>query len=134
MKKKIVIFLFSSFFLLISCQITDTNSSYDPSLYTNENEPTTFLFSDENHIQEESSYYDALLEFNRIHPEYNHSINIIPAYEQQLTNYYNINVFPTLIVIYDLDVMVRIEGLKETKEILKVLERNLLHLHEEVSS
>ncbi|MFA9557296.1 hypothetical protein ACERII_08340 [Evansella sp. AB-rgal1] len=137
MKKNITLFLFSSILLLISCHSKEAvESKVDPTMYYNlqSNNTITFLFSNDERIKEESSYYDALLEFKRQHPDHIQSINFVTEHDDaELARHYEIKTYPTLLVIYDQNVKVRIEGYKESFEIYNMLEGNLIYVDEETS-
>lgn len=137
MKKNIAFFLFSSILILVSCHSKEAvESNADPTMYYNlqSNNTITFLFSNDERIKEESSYYDALLEFKRQHPDHIQSINFVTERDDaDLARLYEVDTYPTLLVIYDQNVKVRIEGFKESFEIYDILEVNLVSIEEEAS-
>lgn len=124
--KNIVSFsiLFITIFFNTSCLHDDTTSTSQP-VVEYENLPTTYLFSNLDRMEEESSYYDALLDFRRSYPDYIQTINIVSATDQELVQYFEIEVYPTLVVIFDSRVEVRIEGFKDSWEIYSLLEASL---------
>ncbi|WP_096435595.1 hypothetical protein [Alteribacter populi] len=102
-----------TFFLAIiiscmGCQSDRTSADY--SILGIPGEIVTVLFSDEEQIENESDYYDAILDFQRIHPDYIQSITVVSPNEEDLVEAYHIESFPTLIVLIDNDMTTRIEG------------------------
>ncbi|ADU30919.1 hypothetical protein [Evansella cellulosilytica] len=131
MALKFCLLIFSSL-LLSSCFSQEADSTSNPfQLYeTQENMPITFLFSDDNRLDEEVSYYDALLDFKREHPNRIHQIQIVSIHDESLVEHFHIETHPTLIIIQDDDIKVRIEGYKEAIEILTELETRLIQEQE----
>ncbi|MBU9710281.1 thioredoxin family protein [Evansella tamaricis] len=126
----IMLFIIPLCFILIGCQSQEVKSTHDsiPS-FSDEgfhSSPMTFLFSNDERIEDENSYYDALLNFKRRYPDCLDTVKIVSTSEKELAEYYNIMVYPTLIVVDEVGVLIRIEGYKEMPEIVGVLEATLV--------
>jgi hypothetical protein len=120
--RKLSLLIFSILALVQGCQSTTevninkatTSSTID--LYK------TIIFSNEDSIKFENTYYDALLTLKNKFPNEKYVVNIIEAAERRdLVDAYNISTFPTLIVINNDDVIIRIEGEHSQDSIYKKL-------------
>ncbi|WP_096189283.1 hypothetical protein [Evansella halocellulosilytica] len=130
MKGILTVLFILSICTMNGCQSTDIRANY-PFLEVKGNTPVTVLFSNDHNIENESSYYEALLDFKQTHPEHLESINVVSSEETSLVSYYDIHTFPTLLIIDDVDVLLRIEGLKDSSEIFLELEASLNLSNEE---
>lgn len=124
MNKIIRFFILISILFTAGCLKEDTPSASQP-IIKYEDRHITYLFSNIEQMEEESSYYDALLDFRRSYPDYINTINIVTSNDQELVDYFSIDIYPTLVVIYDSNVMVRIEGFKDSREIYGLLKASL---------
>ncbi|MBU9720505.1 MULTISPECIES: hypothetical protein [Bacillaceae] len=135
-KLTIILVVFS---ILFGCQTNEASNQHsddDQPPFHVENfysSPVTFLFSNDERIEEEASYYDALLTFQRKYPGQLSSVKIVSTTEKQLAEYYDIIVYPTLLVIDEFGIKMRIEGFKETNEIFSMLEDELVEIIEDIS-
>ena len=129
MKRQLSYFVFSSF-LLTGCW--DVNSAVQQPILTNEDENVVVLFSDDHSLQEESSFYDALLEVQQSHPQYAIPLRIIGEQERSIIRHYNINQYPTLLIINTEGINLRIEGSHPKEEIVTLL-KQALHIVKEGS-
>ncbi len=104
--------------MLSSC-LTPT-STIQPPLKQSSAETMTILFSDSSSMQDENSYYDALLELQQ---QSNHvpPFIIIEKTEREKVKYYNISHYPTMLVVTDNDIALRMEGPHTKEEILSHL-------------
>lgn len=116
----IPIFLFS----LTSCINNEEVIANYPFLLKKD-ENITLLFSDEDFIYAEGSYYDALLDVKKNSPKKIHSINIIQSSDRELVRHYEISEYPTLLVIHNENITIRAEGPLQKAEILLILEEVL---------
>jgi len=112
MKRSILIAFIIPVILLSSCEnqlfsntIPEDNSNGDIQL---------LFFSDNKDVKKEEVYYDALLQIKNEFPE---RYNIEYASKKSLEWKYNIDVYPSLIVINENEeVVAKIEGYVETEE------------------
>jgi hypothetical protein len=107
--------ILSSILLLNSC-LSATSSLENPLQQTEE--PITVLFSDSSTIQDEKTYYDALLELKQNYPNDMPSFFIIDATERDAIRYFNIEQFPTMLVLTGDQENLRMEGIISKDEIL----------------
>ena len=126
LKNKLLIFCLICVSFLFGCQAQGSNASAKAGVNgqlveEGEDIPVTYLFSNDEKIEEESSYYDAVLEFNRTYPGLMKFKDIVTMEDAYLVELYYVDVFPTLIVVYDTDEILRIEGFKNSKEIFTEL-------------
>lgn len=119
--------VFFIFFMFINagCFNEDESISSSQPVFKSENTHITYLFSNNERMEDESSYYDALLDFRRKYPDQINTISIVSSNDEELVNYFEVEIYPTLLVIYDLNVKVRIEGFKDSQEIYSLLESTL---------
>lgn len=116
MNKYIRMMMISSFFLLNAC--VSSASTLENPLQQHTEETITVLFSDSSTLQDESSYYDALLELQRTYSTDTPSFLIIDATERDIIRYYNIEQFPTMLVVTGEKENLRMEGTFSKDEIL----------------
>src|SRR5690606_33986302 len=112
----IAIFLF----ILTSCTSNEgvlTNYPYLQKI----DENITLLFSDDQFINAEGNYYDTLLDVKNRHPEKLRTFNVIHSSEQDLVRHYEIDEYPTLLVIHNENITIRVEGPLNKSEILKII-------------
>jgi len=119
-----VYLLISSCFCLSSCDSQQEIVTSYPFLNNSENSETviTILFSDEHSHREEHHYYDALIEAQQKYPNKISNLNIVQEAERDLVEYYEVESYPTLILVKDLDVKLRIEGIQDHSSITSKLE------------
>lgn len=113
----------SSCFYLTSCGSQAIVSNY-PFLDTDGEEDTavTILFSDDHDYSTENNYYDALIDVQQKHPNKLSNVNIVSQTDTELVQFYEIEQFPTLLLVDDLEVMLRIEGEKDVTSIYSKLD------------
>ncbi|MFC0470585.1 hypothetical protein ACFFHM_08765 [Halalkalibacter kiskunsagensis] len=115
MDKYIELMILSSILLLNSC-FSQASSIENPIQQTEET--ITVLFSDSSTIQDEKTYYDALLELKQNYPSEMPSFFIIDANERDAIRYFNIDQFPTMLVLTGDKENLRMEGTFPKDEIL----------------
>lgn len=124
-RKRLTAFFIPIFlFILTSCTSNQEVITNYPFLQKKD-ENITLLFSDDQFIYEEGNYYDALLDVKRRYPQKIRSFNIIHSSERDLVKHYEINEYPTLLVIHNEHIAIRIQGALQKAEILKILEEVL---------
>ncbi|WP_253907647.1 hypothetical protein [Bacillus sp. WMMC1349] len=90
---------------------------------TNQQNIRLLFFSDDDHIEREVTYYDALLELKKKHPKQVANMNILNKKGKWKKE---VNTFPCLLLIDNKKVLVKIEGKIRNKEkILNSLEKKL---------
>jgi hypothetical protein len=119
--------LMSSCFYLSSCSSQQEIVTSYPFLNGSENSENsdtvvTILFSDEHNHRKEHNYYDALIDAQQKYPNKISNVNIVPEAERELIDYYEVDSYPTLILVQDMDVKLRIEGIQEYSLISSKLE------------
>ncbi|WP_026674448.1 hypothetical protein [Alkalihalobacterium bogoriense] len=119
MKQQLSYLILTSFLLTSGCWATEAVTNYP---FENEEEQMiTVLFSNNHTIQNESSFYDALLEFQQLYPDYDLPLTIVYEDERDIIQYFEITEFPTLLVIDGQTVELRIEGHHGKDDILNKL-------------
>ncbi|MDT8859188.1 hypothetical protein N0O92_03010 [Alkalihalobacillus sp. MEB130] len=116
MDKYFELMILGSIFLLGSC--FSTVSSMENPLELHHDETITVLFSDSSTMQDEKAYYDALLELKNHYPTEMPFLLIIDADERDAIRYFNIEHFPTMLVITGDHEDLRMEGILSKDEIL----------------
>lgn len=123
--KKSAISLIAFFLLFItSCTNNETIANYP--FLQKKDENITLLFSDDYYINEEGKYYDALLDVKKKYPDKIRSFNIIHSSDSDLISHYDIKEYPTLLVIHNEKIMLRVEGALKSQEILTLLEEAII--------
>jgi hypothetical protein len=123
---RLIIALIPIFLLLMtSCSKSEEIITNYPFLQKKD-ENITLLFSDEHYISAEGDYYDALLDVKKKYPEKIRSFNIIQSSDRDLVRYYQIEEYPTLLVLHNDLITIRVEGALKKYEILTMLEEGLL--------
>lgn len=123
-KRLTVSFIPIFLFILTSC-INNEEVIADYPFLLKKDENITLLFSDEDFINAEGSYYDALLDIKKRSPKTIRSINIIHSSDRELVRHYEISEYPTLLVIHNENITIRAEGPLQKAEILLILEEVL---------
>jgi len=85
----------------------------------------TVLFSNEQSLRDEAEYYDALLELQHTHPDESLPFQIIYSSDKEMIKFFQIEQYPTLVVLYEDEIKLRIEGMHKKEEIIKQLEDTL---------
>ncbi|MDF0725351.1 thioredoxin domain-containing protein [Cytobacillus sp. S13-E01] len=111
--------LMFSVLLLSSCQMVNPSPS---TILTNSTEKQLMFFSDENNLQKEGNYYDALLEIKKKYPNQVTQMKVIPSSEKVRYANFEVSTYPTLLVIKENVVITQIEGELSKEEIIKPLE------------
>jgi hypothetical protein len=113
--KLLTYLLTCSLLILFACDHSNINNSDDaPS-----SEPHLLFFSDENNLHKEAKYYDALLEIKKKFPEQVSNMKVISSTnDDQLNEQFNVSTYPTLLVIKENKVVLKIAGKAEKKDIV----------------
>jgi hypothetical protein len=78
------------------------------------------FYSDENNIQEEDSYYEALIELKRSYPDQFENYKVIAKNEEYDSTFISLNdTYPALLVIEDNKVVCKVLGKAKKEEILE---------------
>jgi hypothetical protein len=127
MKEFVVYILLSSFFILASCESHQAAPPDGASAFLDSSADNiiTLLFSDDDHIDDENSYFNALLDFKKDYPDLIGSIDIVNSEDNDLRSAFNIQSFPALLVIDNSEVVVQVEGAQTSNTILNLLEEQL---------
>ena len=123
-KSRLLLILSILIFAISSCEKKEV---FNHPILSQNDKNLAILFSDENSINEEGNYYDALLEMKKQHPETFNYLSIIHSSERELIRHYDIENFPTLLILHNQDVIVRIDGLLEKNEICTRLEKAIFN-------
>ncbi|MFS0861321.1 small peptidoglycan-associated lipoprotein [Fredinandcohnia sp. 179-A 10B2 NHS] len=103
-----------SFFLLSSCS---PKEPIQPTIMETDEKQLIF-FSDEENIRNESNYYDALLELRSKYPTEIANMKIISYNDSRLYTNYEIDEYPSLLIVHQNKVIKKIEGIVEKDEII----------------
>ncbi|MFD1735647.1 thioredoxin domain-containing protein [Bacillus salitolerans] len=105
-----------SFLLLSSCQFE--NRENDPRLLSLL-EADALLVSNEDTVDFENNYYDAILEIKKLYPTVLEEVVVVSHDEiKKLKNKLEIETYPTLLLISNKKVITKIQGKQEKDEIL----------------
>ncbi|PYZ97830.1 hypothetical protein CR205_04345 [Alteribacter lacisalsi] len=115
--------LLAALWMCTGCQSDRTSA--DHSLLGEEDETVTVLFSDETQAVEEAEYYEAVVDLHRNYSDQVLPVKVVHADEDNLVSSYEVNSFPTLLIIEDNRVIKRIEGELSTEQILNELKTGL---------
>jgi hypothetical protein len=117
-----VIFITLSFFILSSCQENRTITH----IQFPDDARTLVFFSDESDIQNESTYYDAIIDLKRSFPDEVANLKVIHSdSEKILYKQFNIKTTPSLIVVHQNEVVTQVEGRKQKEDIIVSIEQAL---------
>jgi hypothetical protein len=116
-----------SFILLSSCQFG--TSENDPRLLSFFEADALFISNDEN-MDLEIDYYDALLEVKRLYPTELEEIIVINHNEiKNIQRKLPINSFPSLLLINEKQIITKIEGKQEKNNIIEILSSSIEKLN-----
>ncbi|SDP29576.1 Thioredoxin [Litchfieldia salsa] len=110
-----------SMIILTSCQ----REVKETDLFAQEREKYIVFFSDEENLDKEGNYYDALLELKKNYPSNSLTMKVVPLKEYDKYSNFNINTFPTLLVMKNETVVKQIDGDAATEEIITSIEEAL---------
>ncbi|MGM7682754.1 hypothetical protein ACSVDA_11435 [Cytobacillus sp. Hm23] len=116
--KRLSTFLLLSFIFIASCQQNDTSS-----IQINKDDLQLMFFSDENNVQNEINYYDALLELKKEFPHEISNMVIISSQAEEVN--ININQYPALVMMYDNEIIAQVEGHISKDEIMNPIKEAL---------
>ncbi|WP_404351257.1 hypothetical protein LG311_08680 [Sutcliffiella horikoshii] len=117
-----VIFFTLSFFILSSCQ---ENQSITHIQFPDDSRTLVF-FTDESNLQDESTYYDAIIDLKNSFPDEVANLKVIHSENEKiLYKQFNVKATPSLIVVHDNEVVTQIEGSKPKKDIVVSIEQAL---------
>ncbi|TYS70761.1 hypothetical protein FZC76_02375 [Sutcliffiella horikoshii] len=117
-----VIFFTLSFFILSSCQ---ENQSITHIQFPDDSRTLVF-FTDESNLQDESTYYDAIIDLKSSFPDEVANLKVVHSEDEKiLYKQFNVKETPSLIVVHDNEVVTQIEGSKPKKDIVVSIEQAL---------
>ncbi len=117
-----VIFFTLSFFILSSCQ---ENQSITHIQFPDDSRTLVF-FTDESNLQDESTYYDAIIDLKNSFPDEVANLKVVHSEDEKiLYKQFNVKATPSLIVVHDNEVVTQIEGSKPKKDIVVSIEQAL---------
>lgn len=117
-----VIFFTLSFFILSSCQ---ENQSITHIQFPDDSRTLVF-FTDESNLQDESTYYDAIIDLKSSFPDEVANLKVVHSENEKiLYKQFNVKATPSLIVVHDNEVVTQIEGSKPKKDIVVSIEQAL---------
>ncbi|WP_417900688.1 hypothetical protein ABN702_10995 [Bacillus haimaensis] len=122
-----VILITLSFFILSSCQENNTITH----VKFPEHSKTLVFFTDESNIQDESTYYDAILDLKGLYPNEVANLMVVPLREEKtLYKQFNIKSTPSLLVVLDNEVVTQIDGTRQKEDIIVSIEKALSNSEE----
>lgn len=112
--KRLVFVILVAFVMNISCQRHERTSN----LQLNQHQKQLLFFSDEHNIQNEDAYYDALLEIKKDYPSIVSNMMVISSNDNRDLGKYEVNTYPTLMVVYQNQIITKINGNMKTQDII----------------
>lgn len=128
MKRHLSFLLFTSILYTSGCW-SSTIAEEHP-LHKDVEEPIIVLFSDEHSLREESSFYDALLELQQIYPDVSVPLKIVYGDERGIIRHYDIMKYPTMLILNQGGIKLRIEGSHPKEDIVYLLKQTLYNIEE----
>ncbi len=126
MKRSILIVLIIPAVVLSSC--VNIQFSEGPSDLTITKDKQIVFFSDDDNIDREAVYYDALLDIRENFPDEFENMKVIS--EKADNRLYEVDTYPSLLVVSKEEILVQIEGAVVSKEdILEPVSNALLGKH-----
>lgn len=122
LKQKLVWLMLSPLLFTSACWASNVDSN---PLATDREQMMTVLFSNEHSLRDEADYYDALLELQHAYPDESLPLQIIYSNDREKIKFFEIEQYPTLVVLYGNEIKLRIEGLHKKEEIIHQLEATL---------
>lgn len=111
--------------LLLLTSACAGNTKSEPPIVTSSGQMMTILFSNEQSLRDEADFYDALLELQQSFPDESVPLQIIYSNEKEKVKHFKVAQYPTLIVLEGHEVKLRMEGLHEKEEIMRMLKNTL---------
>lgn len=120
MKETKYTLLFLLFFLILLTSCQSSSATNKNPLKTSDTSPMIILFSDENSIDKEANYYDALLEIQKNYRNESLPFQFVYSNNKEAVEYFQITSFPTLIILdTDETILLRLEKSHTKEEIVK---------------
>lgn len=113
-------FIFIASFLFLTASCNNTNQTNELGL--NKNIKQVIFFSDEKDYQHEASYYDAIIDLKKSHPDAIDNMLVISAANAK--NYYDffeVETCPAIFVVYGDQIIVKVNGAVTKDQIIKPL-------------
>lgn len=123
-KLKRTLFLFIVSFILVNCGCQQSNSTNHYAV--DDRMKQILFFSDEENLVEEAAYYDAFIDLKDDFPNEINNLQVLTQPEDK-HHYaaYNITNCPTVIVMFNDDIVLQLSGKKKKEEIVKPLQEVL---------
>jgi hypothetical protein len=123
MKGLAAVYMFSLLFFTASC-----NNHYSiDSLSIKDNVKQIIFFSDETNVQQESAYYDAIIELRKDFPKEIENMMVFSKDEgKKYFDSIQIKNSPAIIVIYNNEIVANINGLASKDQIMQPISKALL--------
>ncbi|WP_421384363.1 hypothetical protein ACOJQI_06995 [Bacillus salacetis] len=111
----LIILMLGNITFLSSCSLQNDRTAAGLNI-----EKAILFYSDENNIQEEDSYYEALIELKRLYPSQFENYKIIAKKEELDSTFISLNdTYPALLVIEDNKIVCKIIGKAEKEDIMQ---------------
>lgn len=122
MKGLPLLFITSLLFVTASCKSNDANKD----LNIDNSIKQVIFFSDETEYQYEASYYDAIIDLKKEFPEEIKNMMILsPTKAKQYYDTFQVKECPAIIVIYNNQVVVKVDGDTSKEKIIKPIAKVL---------
>jgi hypothetical protein len=123
MKRLAAVYMVSLLFFTASC---NNHHSID-SLSIKENVKQIIFFSDETNVQQETAYYDAIIELRRDFPKEVENMMVFSKDEgKKYIDSLQIKTSPAIIVIYNDEIVANIHGFASKDQIMQPISQALL--------
>ena len=112
-------------FLTSGCSLSHIMPDHEQQQSANQRHLKLIFFSDDEHMGQEVAYYDALLDLKKEFPEQVSNMEISHEKGQWKKE---VKIFPSLLLVNDKKVLVKIEGkIKDKDKIVRLLQKELKH-------
>lgn len=106
-------------FLITGCQLGSQTTTYPADFPATDDEFLLLLVSDEEYLEQEEHYYDAMIDLKKKYPDEMRNIKIVSASSNfRLVKDFDIEQYPSLLILKEKKLQTRIEG-PQTKRAIK---------------
>jgi hypothetical protein len=117
----LIILMLANIIFLSSCSLQNDRTAAGLNI-----ERGILFYSDENNIQDEDSYYEALIELKRTYPNQFKDYKIIAKNEEYDSTFNSLNnTYPALVVIENNKIICKVAGKAEKGDILEPVSKAL---------
>lgn len=113
--KQLSFIVFIAVISLVACQ---KNHHTPFTLQLNQQHKQLLFFSDEDNIQNENAYYDALLEIKKDYPTAVSNMMVISSTDNRDLGKFEVDTYPTLMVVYKNKIITKVDGNINSEEII----------------